>query len=66
AAAGDAGFFASTRSQESLRLLLTIPGVTPEAQAERDRLDQLLHRRGRPDFPAVGNALELLQRELAN
>ncbi|MHB1313695.1 MAG: hypothetical protein ACYC3L_16875, partial [Gemmatimonadaceae bacterium] len=27
AAAGDAGFFASTRSKESLRLLLTIPGV---------------------------------------
>jgi len=66
AAAGDAGFFASTRSKESLRLLLTVPGVSPEAQAERDRLDQLLHRRGRPDFAAAANALELLQRELAN
>ena len=66
AAAGDAGFFASTRSKESLALLLTIPGVTPEVQAERDRLDKLLHRRGRPDFAAASNALELLQRELAN
>jgi hypothetical protein len=66
AAAGDAGFFASTRSKQSLELLLTIPGVTPEVQAERDRLDKLLHRRGRPNFTAVGDALELLQRELAN
>jgi len=66
AAAGDAGFFASTRSRESLALLLTVPGVTPEVQAERDQLDKLLHRRGRPDFAAVSNALELVQRELAN
>lgn len=66
AAAGDAGFFASTRSKESLALLLDVPGVTPETNAERDRLDKLLHRRGLRDFAAVSGALELLQRELAN
>lgn len=66
AAAGDAGFFAGTRSKESLALLLAMPGVTPDVQAARDRLDKLLHRRGRPDFAAVSDALELLQRELAN
>lgn len=66
AAAGDAGFFAGTRSRESLALLLDVPGVTPDVQSARDRLDQLLHRRGRPDFAAVSDALELLQRELAN
>ena len=66
AVAGDAGFFASTRSKESLRLLLETPGVTPEVQSARDRLDELLHRRGRPTFSAVSDALELLQRELAN
>jgi len=66
AGADDAGFFASTRSKESLSLLLAAPGVTPEVQAERDQLDKLLRRRGRPNFMAVGDALELLQRELAN
>lgn len=66
AAAGDAGFFAGTRSRESLALLLDVPGVTPDVQAARDRLDKLLRRRGRPDFAAVADALELLQRELAN
>lgn len=66
ASAGDAGFFAGTRSKESLSLLLETPGVTPEVQTERDRLDKMLHRRGRPDFTAVADALELLQRELAN
>jgi hypothetical protein len=66
AAAGDAGFFASTRSKESLALLLEVPGVTPETEAARDRLDKLIHRRGRPNFAAVSEALELLQRELAN
>ncbi len=66
AAAGDAGFFASTRSKESLALLLAVPGVTPETQAARDRLDTLLHRRGRPNFTAVSDALDLLQRDLAN
>ncbi len=66
ASAGDAGFFASARSRESLALLLEIPGVTPEGQAARDRLDKVLHRRGRPNFAAVADALELLQRELAN
>ncbi|MDP1861959.1 MAG: hypothetical protein Q8K82_25085, partial [Gemmatimonadaceae bacterium] len=66
AAAGDAGFFAGTQSKESLALLLDMPGVTPDVQAARDRLDTLLRRRGRPDFAAVSDALELLQRELAN
>lgn len=64
--AGDAGFFASTRSKESLTLLLEGPGGTPEAQAARDRLDKLLHRRGRPNFAAVADALALLQHALAN
>ncbi|MCX5762086.1 MAG: hypothetical protein NTW72_11410 [Gemmatimonadetes bacterium] len=66
AAAGDAGFFASTRSKESLSRLLDVRGVTPDTQAARDRLDTLLHRRGRPNFAAVSDALDLLQRELAN
>jgi hypothetical protein len=66
ASAGDVGFFASARSKESLALLLEMPGVTPETQSARDRLDKMLRRRGRPDFPAVADALELLQRELAN
>ena len=66
AAACDAGFFASTRSKESLALLREVPGVTPEMQAARDRLETLLHRRGRPDFGAVSGALELLQHALAN
>ena len=66
AAAGDVGFFAGTRSKESLALLLAAPGVTPETQAARDRLDKLLQRRGRPDFGAVAGALEVVQRELAN
>lgn len=66
AAAGDAGFYASTRAKESLALLLEVPGVTSETQAARDRLDKLLHRRGRLDFTAVAGALDLLQRELAN
>lgn len=66
ASVGDLGFFASTRSRESLALLLAMPGTTPETQAARDRLDTLLHRRGRPNFAAVSDALELLQRELAN
>lgn len=66
AGAGDAGFFAGTRSRESLALLLAMPGVTPDVQATRDRLDKLLRRRGRPDFAAAGDALDLLQRELAN
>lgn len=66
AAVGDAGFFAGTRSKESLSLLLELPGVTPETQSARDRLDKLLRRRGRPNFVAVSDALDLLQRELAN
>jgi hypothetical protein len=66
AAAGDVGFFAGTRSKESLALLLAAPGVTPETQAARDRLDKLLSRRGRPDFGAVAGAWEVVQRELAN
>ena len=66
AAAGDAGFFAGTRSRESLALLLDMPGVSPDVQAARDRLDRLLRRRGRPDFGVVSDALELLQRDLAN
>jgi len=66
AAAGDAGFFASTRSRQSLALLLEVPGVTPETQSARDRLDKLLHRRGRPNYAAVSDALDLLQRDLAN
>lgn len=65
-AARDAGFFASARSKESLALLLEMPGVSAEGQAARDRLDKLLHRRGRPNFAAVADALEFLQRELAN
>jgi hypothetical protein len=66
AAAGDVGFFASTRSKESLALLLAVPGVTPETQTARARLEKLLVRRGRPDFAAVAGALEVLQRELAH
>jgi hypothetical protein len=66
AAMGDIGFFASTRSKESLALLLDITGVTAEVQTARVRLDTLLHRRGRPNFAAVSDVLELLQRELAN
>jgi hypothetical protein len=65
-AAGDAGFFASRRSQESLRLLMLLPGVSPEVQTARERLDAILRRRGRPDFAAATGALEVLQRELAN
>jgi hypothetical protein len=66
ASSGDAGFFASTRSKESLRLLLEMPGVTPDVQTARDRLNELLARRGRPDFAAASGLLESLQRELAN
>jgi hypothetical protein len=66
AALGDAGFFASARSKESLRLLLEIPSVTADVQTARDRLNELLSRRGRPDFAAVSGGLDLLQRELAN
>jgi hypothetical protein len=66
ATAGDVGFFASRRSRESLRLLLLLPGVSPEVQAARERLDTVLRRRGRPDFGAAIGALEVLQRELAN
>ncbi len=66
AAAGDIGFFAGVRSRESLALLLAMPGITPDVEAARDRLDTLLHRRGRPDFAAVADALALIQRELAN
>lgn len=73
AAAGDVGFFAGTRSKESLALLLAAPGVTPETQAARDRLDKLLQRRGRPDFGAVAGGVgggaegvgELVRREVA-
>jgi hypothetical protein len=66
AAAGDAGFFASARSKESLMLLLEVPGVSPDVEAAREVLDKLLHRRGRFNFTAVGDAMELLERELAN
>jgi hypothetical protein len=66
AAAGDAGFFASLRSRESMRLLLSLPGVSPEVETARGLLDTILRRRGRPDFIAVSGALEILQRELAN
>jgi hypothetical protein len=66
AAAGDAGFFASQRSRESVRLLLLLPNVSPEVQAARERLDAILLRRGRPDFAAAIGALEVLQRELAS
>lgn len=62
----DAGFFASARSKESLRLLLDMQGVSPDAQSARVRLQELLARRGRPDFAAVSSVLETLQRELAN
>lgn len=65
-AAGDAGFFASVKSRESLAMLLAMRGVSPEVQAARDRLQQLLRRRGRPDFAVVADALELIQAELAN
>jgi hypothetical protein len=63
---GDAGFFASLRSRESMRLLLGMQGVTPEVQTARDLLDTILRRRGLPDFTAASGALEILQRELAN
>ena len=66
AAMGDAGFFASVKSRKTRAALLAMPGVTPEVQAARDRLDELLRRRGRPPFAVVADALELLQRELAN
>lgn len=66
ATGGDAGFFASARSKESVRLLLEMPGVTADVQTARDRLNELLARRGRPDFAAVAGLLETLQRELAN
>lgn len=66
AAMGDAGFFASARSKESLQLLRETPGVSADVQTARNRLTELLSRRGRPDFAAVASVLELLQRELAN
>ena len=66
ASARDAGFFESRESKSGLAYLLALTGFTPEVEAARDRLDTLLHRRGRPDFSAVGDALELIQRELAN
>jgi hypothetical protein len=62
-AAGDAGFFASAKSRQSLAALLAMPGVPAEVQAARDRLEQLLSRRGRPAFAV---ALQLIQSELAN
>lgn len=65
-AAGDAGFFASARSREMLAMLLATPGVSPEVQTARDRLEQLLSRRGRPDFAVAADALQLIQSELAN
>ena len=65
-AAGDAGFFASMKSRESLAMLLAMPGVSPEVQVSRDRLRQLLSRRGRPNFAVVADALALIQAELAN
>ena len=66
ASAADAGFFESRESKSGLAYLLALSGFTPEVETARDRLDTLLHRRGRPDFSAVGDALELIQRELAN
>ncbi len=66
AANGDAGFFTSVRSRESLRLLNEMPGVPADVQTARDRLGELLARRGRPDFAAVSAVFETLQRELAN
>jgi len=66
AMAGDAGFFVSARSRESLRLLNEMPAVTPDVQTARDRLGELLAKRGRPDFAAASSLLESLQRELAN
>lgn len=66
AAAGDAGFFASARSRQSLAALLAMPGVSAEVQAARNRLQQLLSRRGRPAFAVVADALQLIQSELAN
>ena len=66
ALAGDAGFFASQQSRGAVLQLVALKGLTPEAEAVCDRLDTLLHRRGRPDFSAVSAALEVVQRELAN
>lgn len=66
AAFGDAGFFASLRSKESLRLLMGLPGTSAEVAAARDLLQTILQRRGRPDFAAAGGALEVLEREMAN
>ena len=66
ASSGDAGFFASARSKESMRLLLEMPNVSPDVQTARDRLSELLTRRGRPDFVAVSGLLDSLQRELTN
>ena len=66
AAAHDGGFFAGQQSREAMAALLAMPGMTAEVEATRDRLDTLLHRRGRPDFAAVADALELIQREMAN
>ncbi len=65
-AGGDAGFFASQRSRESLRLLLSMAAASPEVAAASDRLQTILHRRGLPDFAAAAGALDVLQRELAN
>lgn len=65
-AAGDAGFFASAKSRESLAMLLVMSGVSPEVEAALDRLEKLLSRRGRPDFAVVADALVLIQTELAN
>lgn len=64
--AGDAGFFASKESRGELARLLALRGASPEVEAARDRLETLLRRRGRPDFAAVADALETVQRELAN
>ena len=66
ASAGDAGFFVSRESRAGLTQLLALRSPSPEVEAARDRLDTLLHRRGRPDFAAVADALETIQRELAN
>jgi hypothetical protein len=65
-AAGDVGFFASAKSRQSLAALLAMPGVSAEVQAARNRLQELLSRRGRPAFAVVGDALQLIQSELAN
>lgn len=62
----DAGFFASLRSKESMRILLEMSQVSPEVETARDRLDKVLRVRGRPDFAAAAGALEIIQRELAN